>query len=119
MAFKREFPNTYVIISMILLLCAVCTWVVPGGVPQTWQVFSALFEGFIKHSDIIAFILIIGGTFWLISKSKAIDAGIFAFMKLMLRLEKKNLDTQIRHWKHCDSVHLPTFFHLWCCIRHE
>lgn len=89
MARKREFPNTYVIISMILLLCAVCTWVVPGGVPQTWQVFSALFEGFIKHSDIIAFILIIGGNFWLISKSKAIDAGIFAFMKLMLRLEKK------------------------------
>ena len=28
---KREFPNTYVIIFAIMLLCAVATWFVPGG----------------------------------------------------------------------------------------
>ena len=39
-------PNTYVIIFTVLLLCAVATWLVPGGQPQTWQVFSALYEGF-------------------------------------------------------------------------
>ena len=37
---KLKVPNTYVIIFFILLLCAVSTWFVPGGKPQTWQVFS-------------------------------------------------------------------------------
>ena len=28
---KREFPNTYVIIFGIILVCALATWFVPGG----------------------------------------------------------------------------------------
>ena len=28
---KREFPNTYVIIFFIILICAIATWFVPGG----------------------------------------------------------------------------------------
>ena len=55
----RKIPNTYVIIASLIVLCAVLTWILPGGqyvtaedgtviyeqtnaVPQTWQVFSAL-----------------------------------------------------------------------------
>ena len=55
--------------------------------PQTWQVFSALFKGFVKQSNIIVFILIIGGAFWIMNKSRAIDTGILAFLRVTRRLE--------------------------------
>lgn len=55
--------------------------------PQTWQVFSALFKGFVKQSNIIVFILIIGGAFWIMNKSRAIDTGIYAFLRFTKRLE--------------------------------
>ena len=55
--------------------------------PQTWQVFSALFKGFEKQSSIIVFILIIGGAFWIMNKSHAIDTGIMAFLRFTQRLE--------------------------------
>lgn len=55
--------------------------------PQTWQVFSALYNGFRDKSDIIAFILIIGGAFWIMNKSRAIDTGIMAFLRFTKRLE--------------------------------
>lgn len=55
--------------------------------PQTWQIFSALFKGFEKQSSIIVFILIIGGAFWIMNKSHAIDMGIFSFLKFTKKLE--------------------------------
>lgn len=73
-------PNTYVIIFTVLLLCAVSTWFVPGGNPQTWQVFSALYEGFSQQAGIIAFVLIIGGAFWVVNSTKAVDTGIMKFI---------------------------------------
>jgi uncharacterized ion transporter superfamily protein YfcC len=54
---------------------------------QTWQTFSALFKGFVKQSNIIIFILMIGGAFWIMNQSKAIDVGIFAFLKFTRKLE--------------------------------
>ena len=54
--------------------------------PQTWQVFSALFKGFVKQSSIIIFILMIGGAFWIMNQSKAIDAGIYAFLRFTDKL---------------------------------
>jgi uncharacterized ion transporter superfamily protein YfcC len=56
--------------------------------PQTWQIFSALFKGFVKQSNIIAFILIIGGAFWIMNQSKAIDVAIFTFLRLVRKLER-------------------------------
>ena len=56
--------------------------------PQTWQVFSALFKGFVRQSNIIIFILMIGGAFWIMNQSKAIDVGILAFLKYTRTLEK-------------------------------
>ena len=81
-------PNTYVIIFSVLLLCAVATWFIPGGVPQTWQVFSALYEGFSQQAGIIAFVLIIGGAFWVVNTTKAVDTGIMKFIDKAKRLER-------------------------------
>lgn len=63
--------------------------------PQTWQVFSALYKGFVKQSNIIVFILIIGGAFWIMNKSRAIDTGIYAFLRFTKRLEKSILFRKI------------------------
>lgn len=102
---RFEFPNTYVIVSVVILLCAAATWFVPGGeyvrdesggleyvqadsAPQTWQVFTALYRGFEKQAGIIVFILIVGGALWTINSTKALDAGISAFLAKALRLER-------------------------------
>ena len=90
---KRTLPNTYVIIAALIVLCAVLTWFIPGGqyftaadgtlsyesvpsVPQTWQVFPALYHGFVKQAGIIIFILVVGGAFWLLNATGAVDAFI-------------------------------------------
>ncbi len=89
----RKVPHTYVIIAILIVLCAVLTWILPGGqyvtaddgtlsyeqtdaVPQTWQVFSAVYHGFVKQAGIIVFILVVGGVFWLLNATGAVDAGI-------------------------------------------
>ena len=105
---RFKIPHTYVIIFSIILLAAVFTWFVPGGSferekittssgssevvkansfhyvdnsPQTWQIFSAFYKGFVRSPKIIVFILILGGAFWLLNESKAIDMGVYAFLK--------------------------------------
>ena len=85
---KFRVPNTYVIIFSILVICAVASWLVPGADPVTWQVFSALFEGFRQQADIIAFVLIIGGAFWVVNSTKSVDVGIMKFINVVSRLEK-------------------------------
>lgn len=88
---KFKVPNTYVIIFAALFLCCVATWLVPGGNPQTWQLFSALFEGFSRQADIIAFVLIIGGAFWVLNSTKAMDEGIAKFICSLTKLERFGL----------------------------
>ena len=88
---KLKVPNTYVIIFAVLLVCAVATWLVPGGEPQTWQVFSALYEGFSQQAGIIAFVLIIGGAFWVVNSTKAVDEGIMKFISKVQNLERHAL----------------------------
>ena len=63
--------------------------------PQTWQIFSAFYKGFVKQANIIVFILIIGGAFWIMNKSKAIDKGIMSFLKFTKRLERWKLMRKI------------------------
>ncbi len=63
--------------------------------PQTWQIFSAFYKGFVKQGNIIVFILIIGGAFWIMNKSKAIDMGIMSFLKFTKRLERWKLMRKI------------------------
>ncbi len=85
---KIKVPNTYVIIFSVLVLCVIATWIVPGGNAQTWQLFSALYEGFSRQAGIIAFVLIIGGAFWVINSTKAVDDGIMKFITKVRRLER-------------------------------
>lgn len=111
----KKIPHTYVIIFFIILISAILTWIIPGGEfqreqvvingaerevvvtgsfeytdsnPQTWQVFSALFQGFVNTSNIIVFVLLIGGAFWIMNYSRAIDQGIQGFLKSSKRLER-------------------------------
>jgi len=111
----KKIPHTYVIIFYIIVFAAILTWIIPGGefdrktitTPsgiertvidkdsfhyvekehQTWHIFSALFKGFENQSGIIVFILMIGGAFWIMNASKAIDVGIFAFLNFTQKLE--------------------------------
>jgi uncharacterized ion transporter superfamily protein YfcC len=115
---KIQIPHTYVIIFSIIVIAAVFTWFVPGGVferekittsggtseviktdsfryvensPQTWQIFSAFYKGFVRSPKIIVFILILGGAFWLINESRAIDTGVYAFLQKSARFNRFRL----------------------------
>ena len=102
---KMKVPNTYVIIFALLVLCAVATWLVPGGqyvkaddgslqyesveaVPQSWQVFSPIYHGFEKQAGIIVFILVVGGAFWLLNATGAVSAGIGRFIARVGKRDK-------------------------------
>jgi uncharacterized ion transporter superfamily protein YfcC len=87
----RQLPHTYVIIFCMILLAAISTWVVPGAEAQTWQVFSAFFKGFAKAPSVIAFILIIGGAFWILNETKAIEYGVDKLIKQGQKWEKYRL----------------------------
>lgn len=99
----KKIPHTYVIVSAIIVICAVLTWIIPGGkyvdgvftsidsVPQTWQIFSAMFEGFVDKADIVIFILIIGGAFWIVNSTHAFDVGTLSFLKKAKKLENNRL----------------------------
>jgi uncharacterized ion transporter superfamily protein YfcC len=108
MSTTRKFPHTWLIIFILVVVSAVLTWIVPGGEyveketaegvtleyqtldndAQTWEIFSAFYKGFTKQSGIIIFILMIGGAFWIMNHSKAIDVGIFSFLRRARRLER-------------------------------
>ena len=102
---RFKIPNTYVIIGAVILLCAVATWFVPGGqyvraddgslsyeqvdhVPQTWQVFSSIYHGFVKQAGIIIFILVVGGAFWLLNATGAVASGISRFIARVGKYDK-------------------------------
>lgn len=118
----KKIPHTYVIVFIIVVLAAVMTWIVPGGSferqivaingidrnvvipgsfhytesqPQTWQIFSSLFDGFVDKADIIVFILIIGGAFWIMNESKAIDVAIQSFLKFTKRIEHNRIISKL------------------------
>lgn len=109
----RAFPHTYIIIFSVIIMAAMATWFMPSGQfkrelntatnktvivpgsyqqvdqqPQTWQIFSSFYKGFIRSPQIIVFILILGGAFWIMNESKAIDAGILSFIRRSSKLEK-------------------------------
>ena len=102
---KIRVPNTYVLIALLILLSAAATWFVPGGeyvtgadgtvrfesrpaAPQTLQVFSAIYHGFVKQAGIIIFILVVGGAFWLLNATGAVTAGIRRFIARVGRHDK-------------------------------
>lgn len=115
MRFRFSIPHNLVIVFSIVIIAAVLTWIIPGGrydretvtvngversvivngsfkyvdsQPQTWQIFSAFYKGFINMSHIIVFVLMIGGAFWIMNDTKAIDVGIFSFLGFTRKMEK-------------------------------
>jgi uncharacterized ion transporter superfamily protein YfcC len=56
--------------------------------PQTWQVFTSFFNGFVDKADIIVFILMVGGAFFILNNSHAIDVGVMAFLRRAQRLNR-------------------------------
>lgn len=110
----KRIPHTFTIVFALIVLSALLTWVVPAGeyvreevqgrevvvdnsyhyvdaAQQTWQVFSALFNGFVDKADIIIFILMVGGAFWILNNSHAIDVGIMVFLRRVRQLTRYRL----------------------------
>jgi len=98
----RKVPDVFVIVSALIVLAAVLTWILPGGSyerrtevvdgharelvvpgsfapaasdPQTFEVFTAPLRGFIKLAEIIVFIFLVGGAFFILNETGAIAAG--------------------------------------------
>ena len=112
----KKIPGTLTIVCYIIVLAAVLTWFVPGGEyaretrlvngveremvvgqsfhyvdkqPQTFSVFFALFKGFVENAGIIVFVLIVGGAFWILNSTRAIDTGVKSFVAFTRRCRQK------------------------------
>ena len=106
----KKIPDVFAIVFTLIILAAVATWIVPGGAyerreekvgqstrtvlvdgtfqtqeskPQTLEVFTAPIKGFLKLAEIIAFIFIVGGAFFMLNETGAITAGIHRLVKLL------------------------------------
>jgi len=115
-AFKFKAPNTYLIISSIIVLMAILTWIIPAGefqrseingrnvvVPGSYQqvdsnpqgpvaVLKSPVEGFIDPLDgfvpeIIIFILIVGGAFEIFKRTGAVNAAINSVVRAQEKSE--------------------------------
>lgn len=112
----KKMPDTIVLVFYMVLTAAALTWVVPSGeyvrewvevdgqmkevvvddsfhyverAPQLFSVFFALMKGFVDKADIIVFVLIVGGAFWILNGTGAIDRGVKAFVRRLRRKERK------------------------------
>jgi uncharacterized ion transporter superfamily protein YfcC len=101
----KKVPDALVIISVILLIFIGLTWIVPAGkferaeingrqavVPGTFEYvdqqpqsplifFSAPIKGFIAAAEIIGFVLLIGGAFYVITATGAVTAGLQSLIR--------------------------------------
>ena len=101
----RTFPDTLLIILVLLLLFIGLTWVVPAGsferaelngrsviVPGSYtqveaqpqgitSFFTAPMEGFIGAAQIIAFVFLVGGAFSILTATGAVDAGLQSIIR--------------------------------------
>ncbi|MDX9759542.1 MAG: TIGR00366 family protein [Bacteroidota bacterium] len=102
MSLRNKVPDVFVIVFLLIVLAAVATWIVPGGSytriseevsgvtrevpvvgsfkfedarPQFLEVFTAPLHGFLKLAEIIGFIFLVGGAFYILNETGAIAAG--------------------------------------------
>jgi uncharacterized ion transporter superfamily protein YfcC len=102
---KKKIPHTLVIVSIILVIFLILTWIIPAGefdrheysgrqvvVPGTYhhvdpkpqgimELFTAPIRGMISAAQIIAFVLLIGGAFGVVNKTGAINAGLAGILE--------------------------------------
>jgi uncharacterized ion transporter superfamily protein YfcC len=99
---SRRVPDVFVIVFGLIVLAAILTWFLPGGKyerrvetvdghsrelvvpgsfqaadadPQVLEVFTAPLRGFKRLADIIVFIFLVGGAFYILNETGAIAAG--------------------------------------------
>jgi uncharacterized ion transporter superfamily protein YfcC len=103
---KRSFPHPLIILLGFIVLAGLATLLIQSGSferildektgreiviqgsfrsiddvnPSFWEVLKAIPEGFIAGADIIVLILIIGGAFYIVEKTGALQAGIEALI---------------------------------------
>ena len=102
---RFQMPNAFITLFVVIVAVAILTWIVPAGtydyvdpeaadqpIPGTyqevesnpqglWEVIMAPVEGFYNASDIMLFLLIMGGFLEIMMRTGAIDAGISAVVK--------------------------------------
>ena len=106
----KKVPDVYVIVYALTLAAAVATWFVPGGSfdrelvdrggvkaevvipgsyhaeesnPQVLEVFTAPIRGALRLANIIFFIFMVGGSFYVFNETQAIAAGIHRLVKAL------------------------------------
>ncbi len=106
----KKVPDVFVIVFSLILFAAALTWILPGGsyeraeksidgktrqvliegsyqeepaAPQALSVVTAPLEGFLKLADIIVFIFIVGGAFFILNETGAIAAGTHKLVELL------------------------------------
>jgi uncharacterized ion transporter superfamily protein YfcC len=106
----KRIPDVFVIVFCLIIIAAVLTWFVPGGSferreekvgeqmrkvlvkgsfeygeahPQTVEIFTAPMRGFLKLGEIVAFIFLVGGAFFILNESGAIAAGTRKMVSLL------------------------------------
>jgi len=106
----KKVPDVYVIVYSLTLIAAVATWFVPGGAferetvlrngveteivvsgsyhtepanPQVLEVFTAPIKGALRLAQIIFFIFMVGGSFYVLNETQAIAAGIHRLVKAL------------------------------------
>lgn len=101
----RRFPDTLLIILVLLILFIGLTWIVPAGaferveqngrsviVPGSYtqveaqpqgiaSFFTAPMEGFIGAAQIIGFVFLVGGAFSILTATGAVDAGLQSIIR--------------------------------------
>jgi uncharacterized ion transporter superfamily protein YfcC len=106
MKLKIKVPNTLILLSSLIVITAALTLIIPAGefgrtkgyqgldvvVPGSYQeiesvsqfnlnILLAPIKGFMAASEIIVFILFVGGAFYVFQRTQAIDSGIKALAK--------------------------------------
>ena len=98
-------PHTFTIIFLLIVFMAILTWIIPSGqfqrkeidnrlvvIPNTYEyvkenpqniddIFRAPIDGFVDAAEIVGFVLLVGGSFGIVNKTGAIEAGINAVVK--------------------------------------
>ncbi|OGB63796.1 MAG: hypothetical protein A2Y94_00745 [Caldithrix sp. RBG_13_44_9] len=112
---RLKIPHTFAIVYPLILLAAIATWVIPGGrfqraivekegfkrevlvkdsfefqesQPQFFAIFEAPLKGIMRMADIIGFIFIVGGSFYIFQKTGAISGAIGKIVRIMQGHEK-------------------------------
>ncbi len=108
----KRVPDVFVIVFLLIVFAAVMTWVLPGGHydrvevsvgdgtrevldpdsfeyrpsdPQTLEVLTAPIQGFMRHgiTEIVIFIFLVGGSFYVLNETGAIAAGIEQMVRIL------------------------------------